>query len=211
VKVSAAHLKDEHLFECYLSARIGDAVDPRMAEHLADCRECVARFDELTSFMDASRAEADAETDEVFPAERLVAQHDRVMQRIEHVHRSARVISFPGREPAGPSRGSLHLTPRWLAAAAAAGLFIGAVVGGYFAPARLHRATQSQALSAPAVAQPRTGGSPAVLVTSSQPEFTDDDAFLLQLEMALARPSTRELLPYDALTPHVRDIDTRAR
>jgi hypothetical protein len=39
----------------------------------------------------------------------------------------------------------------------------------------------------------------------------DDDEFLGELEVALARPHTRELLAYDALTPHVRDIDLRGK
>ena len=39
----------------------------------------------------------------------------------------------------------------------------------------------------------------------------DDDAFLLDLELALQRPNTRELEPFDALTPHVREIYNRVR
>ena len=39
----------------------------------------------------------------------------------------------------------------------------------------------------------------------------DDDAFLSDLEMALERPRTRELQPFDALTPHVREIADRVR
>jgi hypothetical protein len=34
----------------------------------------------------------------------------------------------------------------------------------------------------------------------------DDEAFLLELEFALARPHTHELQPFDALTPHVREV-----
>jgi hypothetical protein len=33
-----------------------------------------------------------------------------------------------------------------------------------------------------------------------------DDAFLSDLEVAMARPHTRERLAFDALTPHVREI-----
>jgi len=39
----------------------------------------------------------------------------------------------------------------------------------------------------------------------------DDDAFLVELELALARQQPRELQPFDAMTPHVRDIDNRER
>jgi len=43
------------------------------------------------------------------------------------------------------------------------------------------------------------------------PATADEDAFLSDLEVALARPRTRELQPFDALTPHVRDISTPIR
>jgi hypothetical protein len=33
-----------------------------------------------------------------------------------------------------------------------------------------------------------------------------DDAFLSELEFALDRPQTRELVAFDAFTPHVREI-----
>jgi hypothetical protein len=35
--------------------------------------------------------------------------------------------------------------------------------------------------------------------------------FLQELEFALARPHTRELQPFDALTPHVREIGSQVR
>jgi hypothetical protein len=33
----------------------------------------------------------------------------------------------------------------------------------------------------------------------------------MELEVALASPHTRELQPFDAMTPHVRDIYARER
>jgi len=56
----------------------------------------------------------------------------------------------------------------------------------------------------------RLAPSPTVLVNTPASgvgdESIDDDAFLLQLEFALERPHTQELQPFDALTPHVREI-----
>ena len=54
---------------------------------------------------------------------------------------------------------------------------------------------------------------PPVRVTSpaSVVEPPDDDKFLAELEEALQNPRTRELMPLDALTPHVRDISARLR
>ena len=37
-------------------------------------------------------------------------------------------------------------------------------------------------------------------------DVASDDAFLSDLEIALERPHTRELVAFDALTPHVREI-----
>ena len=48
-------------------------------------------------------------------------------QRIEHVGRPARVISFPGQPASHVARRAAATPPRWLAAAAAAGLFVGVV------------------------------------------------------------------------------------
>jgi hypothetical protein len=39
----------------------------------------------------------------------------------------------------------------------------------------------------------------------------DDDRFLADLEIALQRPHTRELLSFDNLTPHMREIVNRTR
>jgi anti-sigma factor RsiW len=211
VKVHSGHLKDEHLFDYYLSARTGEELDPRAAEHLADCDECIVRYDEFVAFMDATRTEADAETDEAFPADRLRIQQQQILRRLEQVHRSARVITFPGRDSASGSRAVARVAPRWLAAAAAAGLFIGVAVGGYLGPDRFHRAAPVVSVEQQTTAPARPAVPAGVRVSSSQEDSPDDDAFLMELELALARPHTRELQPFDAMTPHVRDIDNRER
>jgi hypothetical protein len=37
-------------------------------------------------------------------------------------------------------------------------------------------------------------------------DVASDDAFLSDLEIALERPHTRELMAFDELTPHLREI-----
>ena len=132
MKIHAEHLKDEHLLECYLAARGGDALDPRAADHMSGCRDCVTRYDGFVAFMDGMRQDAEAEVDALFPAEVLRTQQQQILRRLEQAHRSARVITFPAREAAGP-RSTTRLTAPWVAAAAAAGLLIGVAVG------RVHR------------------------------------------------------------------------
>jgi len=211
VNIHTDHLNDERLFECYVASRSGERLDPRAADHMSACRECNVRYDELLAFMSALRSDADAEADEQFPAERLLIQQQQILRRLEHVSRSARVITFPGRDPSGASRAAVRLTPRWVAAAAAAGLFIGVGLGGYFGPERLHRSSSRAQIAVGAARQPRSAPSTTVRGAGAPAEAPDDDAFLGELELALARHHSRELRSFDAMTPHVRDIDVRVR
>ncbi len=59
----------------------------------------------------------------------------------------------------------------------------------------------------------RATPAPAARVANPVPvtDTFDDDVFLQELEFALARPHTRELQPFDALTPHVREIGSQVR
>jgi anti-sigma factor RsiW len=204
VIVRAPHLRDDRLFDYYLAERAGDIVDPPVAEHLGDCDACGARYAELVRTMDAVRAEADAETDEIFTPERLRAQQQQIARRLEHVGRAARVISFPGRLVSRHMNGSAARgVTQWVYAAAAAGLVIGVGLGSFYNPEwrSAHRtrpvATGPEIILAPNTAVATRGTGPAVEAS--------DEAFLSDLEVALERPHTSELQPFDALTPHVRE------
>jgi hypothetical protein len=196
------HLAEDHLFDCYVAERGGEALDPRSAEHLADCLQCGSRYAELSCFMDGLRTEADAETDTLFPAEWRESQRQSVLRRIDHLGHAARVITFPARLVSQQmARGiRLRVSP-WAAAAAAACLFVGVGVGMFY-DARNHT-TQNAVVRAgvpsPVTPQATSGsGTPAVAL--------DTDAFLSELERALGGPQTPELMSLDVLTPHVREI-----
>lgn len=208
----ANHLHDERLFDCYLADRAGDVVDPPAAEHLLECTDCEARFNDLAAFMDTVRAEGDAEADEAFTPERLWNQHQAILHRIAQVGRPARVISFPDRIGGHVAAATRRVAPRWLAAAAAAGLFVGVAVGGMFFEQGA-RAIGTQTMMARSKPQRPVMAPAPVRVTSpaSVPDAPDDDQFLAELEQALQNPRTRELIPLDALTPHARDISARLR
>ncbi len=191
------HLQDERLLDACLAVRQGERPDPPVAEHLADCGACRTRYEELVQVMDLVRQEGETEADAVFTPERLRQQQVQIARRIEHVGRAARVISFPGRfvrrtmtASAAPS------APRWVAAAAAAGLFVGAALGASYGwGARGGYDLASDRRMMPVATRGTTPG-----------EVAADDAFLSELELALERPHTRELRAFDALTPHVREI-----
>ena len=198
----AHHLHDDRLFECYLTERGGDAIDPPAAEHLADCEACSARYTELTTFMAGLRREGDADADAVFTAERLRAQQQQIARRLEHIGRPARILSFPSRivrRTIGASQS--RSAPRWVAAAAAAGLFVGVALGASYE----WNVKQVPATSF-GVRDLNTRITPVATRGDSPAEIANDDAFLSDLELALERPHTRELQAFDAFTPHVREI-----
>ena len=202
------HLHDDRLVECYFADRRGEPLDPPSAEHLADCDTCGVRYVDLVTFFDDMRSESDAEFDAVFTPERLRHQEEQILRRLEHASRSARVISFPGQSATHPMSGAAgRVAPRWLAAAAAAGLFVGVAVSGTILRPGLRAVTPMRVANAPSPAA-RLAPSPAVLVNAPTNviDSVDDDTFLMQLEFALERPHTQELQPFDALTPHVREI-----
>jgi hypothetical protein len=205
VKARTHHLAEERLFECYVAARAGDTIDPPTAEHLADCPGCAAHYAELSAFMEQVRADGCAEADGIFTADRLRSQQLQIAKRIEQVGRAARVISFPGHAGGSELAGRRsRIAVKWLAATAPASLFLGVALGASYEWQSHAREIQRVGVSAAATRPSRL---PPIATRGTSPAtVADDDAFLSDLEAALERPRTRELLPFDQLTPHVRDV-----
>ncbi len=203
----ARHLREHQLLDCYLAVRESVPLNPLLAEHLTDCAPCAARYADLTRFMDAVRADGDAEIDSLFPAERLRAQQREIARKIEHVARPARVISFPGQAvPRTLAHSASRIAPRWAVAAAAAGLFVGIAVGASYewdSRGTIARYATTREPAEPRAARAAAGASARPSLVS---DHADDDAFLSELELALDRPRTRELMAFDAFTPHVREV-----
>lgn len=206
----ARHLQEDRLFECYLAEQGGEPIEPPAAEHLTDCGDCRVRYADLRRFMDGLRTEADAELDEMFPSQRLRVQQQQIARRVAQLGHHARVISFPGHRAGekslAPPRSGSFAAPRWLSAAAAAGLLIGIGVGS------LH-------YSQPSAGVPRTVVVNNIPISAAPPSpesspalATDvNEQFLSELELALERPHTRELVALDELTPHVREVRVQLR
>ena len=199
------HLQEERLFDSYLAERGGAPLDPPVAEHLADCAACGTRYAELASFMDTLRRDGDAEADAIFTPERLRQQQQQISRRMALVGRPARVLSFPGRIVRRTIDASTSRTaPRWVAAAAAAGLFVGIAVGASF---QWRSQLEGRRTFLNDASRARTQRLTPVATRGTVPaDVASDDAFLSDLEIALERPHTRELVAFDALTPHVREI-----
>jgi anti-sigma factor RsiW len=200
------HLPEDDLFESYLAEQGGEPIEPPTAEHLGDCTECAARYADLRRFMDGLRSAADADLAEAFPRERLHAQQQQIARRIELLAHPARVISFPGRPGHAVATARRRLPPKWLVATTAAGIVLGIAAGTLFRPAQplVERKTAAVLVS---------GASPveAPVVATSGPALASDMDFFAELELALERPHTRELVALDELTPHVREVGFESR
>jgi hypothetical protein len=211
----APHLQDDSLSDCYFAERRGEALDPPAAEHLADCASCAERYAEFERFMTSLRDEANAEVDAWFPADRLRAQQQDIARRLDHVGRAARVISFPGRLAAPRMhRSTTRMATRWIAGAAAAGLFVGVAAGTLFDfgtrfefGMRGRRSVRQLGARSAGVPTLPASLTPVPSVGTATRATEADDVFMSALELALDRPHTSELVAFDALTPHVREVD----
>jgi hypothetical protein len=208
VNARLPHLQDDSLTDCYFAERRGEALDPPAAEHLADCQSCAERYAEFERFMTSLRDEADAELDTWFPADRLRAQQHEIARRLESIGRAARVISFPGRITARRTPSSSRRAVRWIAGAAAAGLFVGVAAGTFFDFGYRFEFGMRGRYNVAQRSVREKGGSTLPARKATAPAVTSeaDDMFMSALDLALDRPHTSELVAFDALTPHVREI-----
>jgi anti-sigma factor RsiW len=206
----ARHLQEDRLFECYLAEQGSEPIEPPAAEHLTDCAECRVRYGDLRRFMDGLRSEADAALDEIFSPDRFRAQQQHIARRVEQLGRHARVISFPGHRSAeqspSPQRRGPLVVPHWIGAAAAAGLLVGIGMGSLYYSHAAGVPQQTVAMRN----IPVSAGTP---VAATAPALVSDvnEQFLSELELALERPHTSELVALDELTPHVRDVRVQLR
>jgi len=202
----AHHLQDDRLFDCYLAVQSGELLDPPVAEHLTDCTNCGERYAAMTQFLDTLIADAAAEADAIFTPERLRAQQQQIARRLDHLGHPARVITFPGRPVSHHINTSAPRSARrWVAAAAAAGLFIGVGTGLLLDWETRGGGSERHART---IARQTHLEAPASIVLRPESAATDE-AFLAEIEVAGERPRTRELVAFDTLTPHVREVTLR--
>jgi hypothetical protein len=146
----------------------------------------------LAASLETLRDEAITEADAAFTPERLAAQRAHILRRLENADRPARVLPFPLAHRTTPVR--QPTARRWIAAAAAAGLFVGAIAGKFIDPWAVGRgAGRPQVVSQ---------GQPAL---SALPDWSEED-FLLDVELALERPVIDGLETIDAMTPVVQTV-----
>ena len=212
MKSRAHHLAEERLFDCYLTVRGGEMLDPPVAEHLIDCEACGQRYADLTQFMQWLDTEATAETEDIFTPDRLGLQRAQIARKLEHLGHAARVITFPGRPAGHRMIGSApRSVRRWIAAAAAAGLFVGVGTGLLFDWDRVPGRRVTSVARQTVLMSPAGGAREAAIgaIEIVRPDPSEDNVFLSTIELAGQRPHISELDAVDALTPHVREITLR--
>jgi anti-sigma factor RsiW len=202
------HPADDRLIAMYFGDEAANADEGRaVRQHLHGCETCTWRYTELTAPLERLRQDAASEADEVFTPERLAQQHARILDRLE-APADSRVIPFPG-STTRLDRAMVHRPlSRWVAAAAAAGLLIGA--GGSWlletggandrTPAPLARAARP-AMSATA---PESDAPSASL---AEP----DEMALREIDQAVHTQRIEALSALDELTPHIRPESMLAR
>lgn len=176
------HLDDSTLRLLALDA---GAQTPRQAGHLRSCARCQARRVTVADALDDVRLEADAAADAHFSAADLDRQRRSIMGRLTRGGRAARVLHFPGHEIVSAAP---RADRRWLAAAAAAGLVLGALAG------------QLPHLLRP-VAPVETAASVGAPSRSGAADALADDTLLSEVEAALDEAPRSALAALDALTP----------
>ena len=187
------HLTDTEL----LALQFDKRRDGDVHAHVAACATCQARGQAVTELLDdVTRATAE-ESDGLFGNDLLARQHARIMGRVAHECRSARIISFPAAPPAPvrPVRGGT----RWVAAAVAAGVILGIV--GEHVTQRIARSRPVRSFQVPAV---QVAVDPGVTVRAVS--TGSDDDFYGQVELAFGSAAPAALRPLDVLTPRVSDV-----
>lgn len=185
----SAHLDDAALAAIWTDGRPSHP-------HLSTCAACRTRFAEFSAWLENMRAEAVTEADDHFSAERLATQQSQIFRRLEAAERPARVIAFPRFAQPLTSRSSG--ASRWIAAAAAAGLFVGVGLG------QLMDLRHSLIGSDAPITQARVADSPIPIRSNPRVQtvsVTRDEMFLSELEASLARAPVPELRAIDAFTP----------
>jgi hypothetical protein len=190
------HLSDDRLVEMCLDG----SADETERQHLYACTECQGRCTGLMRVLTDVTDVATADVDAHFPADRLARQQARILQRIEHEGRPARVIAFPAGH--GSEAFALRTRPamRWIAGAAAAGLLIGLLAGHLAHDFSMLRPVRAGTIAAAVRPAPDAPTSQAVATTISE------DEFLGQVDVAIEEAGSSSLRALDDLTPRVWEV-----
>ncbi len=185
------HLSERAITEAVLSGE--------RPAHLDRCDICAERAVQLARWMNDIQTDATDLADATFSPERLQAQQQQIMRRLEQLDNPARVIAFPAASrPESAGTGGRRVAVSWVAVAAAAGLVIGVFSGQ--AAARLNAPVQ-----APATASTSTTGDSTLAANDAAAPMVDG-SFLAQPYETIDLPSLEAL---NSSTPRLSQASFR--
>ncbi len=187
------HASDEALL--LLATAGASQCDPRLATHVAVCGNCHARLTYLLRALADARREAAAQANQIFPPARLERQRASILRRIGGSKAAARILPFPGLVAVAPGARP-QFWKRSVAAAAVAGLVLGAAAGRVLLPPSGGRLLTQQN-DAPLEHAPSRVPGPELVRAS----WSADELFLEDFEAAVGGTRVEPLLALDALTP----------
>lgn len=207
----SVHLDDADFADVW-SARLAlgsvDSGVPAEA-HLRTCQDCRARFATFGEWLETLRIDAVSEADRVFPTEKLASQQAQILRRIEAAEHPARVIAFP--RFARPVSVQQTGRRRWIAGAAAAGLFVGVGLGQVLEFRRVNSARSADMAIERQMTRsaPSSNEAPRMAVQPIAAQ-DDDESLLFEPELTSSQALVPDSLQYlNAITPTARDYDPR--
>jgi hypothetical protein len=201
--MQAKHLPDDRLIElCVVDTPSSDE-----QQHLSACARCDARRVRLQRLMEDVSDTATATADVAFPPDRLARQQARILSHLQHDGRPAKVIAFPaGHAQHEPAAMRTRPGSRWIAAAAVAGLVVGAIAGRFGHDYSFGRPAARVIVARAAEDQPQLRASSSTAGLREVSTSLSDDEFLNQLEIAIDAPAAAALQPIDDLTPTAWEV-----
>ncbi len=191
-----SHLSDDRLVDIGLT----ETPSGLEQQHLGACAPCETRRAAIAHMLDEVSQAAIEDADAAFPAERLARQQMRILERVEHEGRPAKVIVFPAGQAPDSVLHRNRPAVRWIAAAAVAGLVVGLAAGRF------------GQLGAPAFEAQQGTNRPAATQFRNEPQLRavtatlSDDELLGQIELAVDSRGGSSLRSLDELTPRAWDV-----
>ena len=200
---AGAHL-DHDLVELLALLHVnGDTAAASAADeqqHLTRCDECCGAVDARIAALETDRLAVAATVDDQLTDDALALQRQSILDRLVARRDGGRVLDFPARPVRTPRRDRPAV--RWLAAAAAAGLFVGMLTGQRLQPmfgaplfGRGHETSSRLGSRMPVWNTNGSGESDA------RGPHAHDEVFLSEMETAVNNRGAAQLRALDDLTP----------
>jgi hypothetical protein len=194
------HLTEDELVRLHsLRATEAHGGAARLMAHVHACGRCADALRDLEQTLASLTADVAEAADAHVSQERLDRQQDAIARRIGDL--PGRVLHFPAPAPVVRTRSNSR---RWMAMAAACGLFFGIAAGRLIGP------------TGPPTTQrlPSWGVHPSTAAPDlrlAEPALQEEEHLLYEVDAAIAQDRARAFRVLDDLTPRLADGPSRGR